>query len=142
TVFSLATNISVFRNTSPQQKFWTVGQFVEGYAHFSKKESAYAWLSYAIEGKFKSTFTAAAKDPQTIPPTFDYTLTSKWRFNQFSLGWKHYFKGSFENDVSWNLYGLAGFGLLYTHINNTYESGVDTALYNAPYPGSNTYKKL
>lgn len=145
TVFSLGTNFSVFHNASPQQKFWTLGQFVEGYAHFSKKESAYAWFNYTVQGKFKNTFTAVAKDPQTVPPSFDYTITSRWRFNQFSLGWKHYFKGAFDNEDSWNLYGMAGFGLLYTHINNEYNNTIDTALYTSEkliYSGSTTYKKL
>lgn len=145
TVFSLGTNVSVFRNTSPQQKFWTIGQFVEGYAHFSEKESGYAWLSYAIESKFKNTFTAVGKDPLTTPPTVDYTITSKWKYNQFSLGWKHYFKGSFNNETSWNLYGTAGFGLVFVHINNEYENTIDTTHYTAenfPTSGSDTYKKL
>lgn len=145
TVFSLGTNVSLFRNTSPQQKFWTVGQYIEGYAHFSKKESGYAWINYATESNFKNTFSAVAKDPQTVPSSLNYTINSKWRFNQFSLGWKHYIKGSFDNEASWNLYSLVGFGLAYVHIDNTYESVVDTTLYSAenlPSQGSNTYKKL
>lgn len=143
--FSIATDVSVLRNFSPQQKFWAFGQTVQGNFHFSQKESAYAWITYYGVGRFTNSFTAPAKSPATMPATMNYNVTGRWRYRQVSLGWKHYFKGSFDEEINWNIYGIAGFGLLFVKAENIMTSPVDTSLYAlAPIPaiGINNFKRL
>jgi hypothetical protein len=141
--FSVSSDFAVMRNFSPKQKFWTLGQTVEGNFHFSKKETAYAWINYYIPGKFKNHFNASAKSPSTLPPTINFTASARWRNNEVSLGWKHYFRGSFDAENGWSLYGTAGFGLMFTKVENSFDPAVDTALYNTPLlPGSNQFYRL
>ena len=142
--FSIATDLSVMRNFSPQQKFWALGQTVQGNFHFNKKETAYAWLSYYSKGKFKNDFTATAKSSVTIPQLIRYRVSGTWRYREVSMGWKHYFKGAFDNE-RWNLYSIAGFGLMFTKAENIFSWSVDTALYNlppAPVSGINSFYRL
>ena len=55
------------------------------------------------------------------------------RFRNLSLGWKHYFRGSFNREGFYlNLYGTAGLGLLSGRIENSYNRQIDTALYTIP----------
>jgi hypothetical protein len=143
--FSIATDASVMRNFSPQQKFWAFGQTIQGNFHFTKKETGYIWVAYFSPGKFKNTYTATAKSPATNPSSFDYTVAGTWRPRQVSLGWKHYFKGSFDAEESWSLYGLAGFGLMVSKIENVFSVIVDTATYNipaAPANGNGSFRRL
>ena len=143
TRYSISSDFAVMRNFSPKQKFWTLGQTVEGNFHFSKKETAYAWINYYVPGKFKNRFTAIAKSPFTLPATIGSTAAAKWRNNEVSLGWKHYFKGSFDAETSWSLYGTAGFGLMFTKVVNSFSPAIDTAYYNAPLlSGSNQFYRL
>lgn len=51
---------------------------------------------------------------------------------QISLGWKYYLVGTNESETAWNLYGVAGFGLIFGKATNIYSIAVDTSLYNAP----------
>ena len=141
--FSLATGLSGLRNLSPQQKFWAIGQTLQVNAHFSSKQSAYAWLDYYTEGKFKNNFTATAKSSLTNPQQQQYTATGRLTFRQVSLGLKHYFRGAFNAETDYNIYGLTGFGLLFAHVSNTNSTSVDTSLYNAPLlPGEGNFRKL
>ena len=139
--FSLASGVSVLRNFSPQQGFWSFGQTVRTFAHLSPKQSIYAWLDYYTEGKFKNGFIAAAKSPATSPQQLNYIATGRLSYRHVSLGWKHYFKGSFGQEKEVNFYGMAGFGFLFARIKNTVP--IDTILYNAiPTPGENKIRKL
>ena len=139
--FSIATGVSVLRNFSPQQDFWAFGQTILGVAHFSRKQSAYASLDYYTEGKYKNSFTASAKSPTTSPQELDYTATGRLTYQQVSLGWKHYFKGSYNELKDFNIYGNAGFGFLFAKARNTVP--VDTVLYNAaPAAGEGKVRKL
>lgn len=64
---------------------------------------------------------------------------------QVSIGLKHYFKGSYDAEKDWNLYGLAGFGLLFNGVENTLLTSVDTSLYAlAPTPveGNGNFRRL
>lgn len=143
--FSIATNVSVLRNFSPQQKFWSFGQGVEGDFHFSAKNTAYAWIDYHTQGSFTNTFSAEAKSSATTPAQTNYRVTGKWKFRQVSLGLKHYFKGAFNADANWNLYGAAGFGLLFAKAENLLASPVDTNVYQlapAPVLGADEFKRL
>lgn len=143
--FSIATDISLLRNFSPHQKFWGFGQGVEGDFHFSKKNTAYAWLNYHTQGSFTNNFMATAKSASTAPQQTPYAVKGKWRFRQVSVGWKHYFKGAFNAEQDLNLYGAAGFGLLFSKVENTIVALPDTGLYQlAPTPvaGSDEFKRL
>ena len=143
--FSIVTGVSLLRNFSPQQQFWSFGQDVEGDFHFSKTNSAYAWINYHTQGRFSNTFTAVAKSPATTPSAVPYTVRGKWRFREVSLGWKHYFKGSFKEEQNLNVYGTAGFGLLFSKVTNEIAVMPDTSFYQlAPVPaaGSDEFKRL
>lgn len=49
-----------------------------------------------------------------------------------SLGFKHYFVGTTDAEVNWNLYTITGFGLMFGRATNHYTASIDTSLYNAP----------
>lgn len=144
-VFSIATDATILRSLSPQQHFFAVGQTVTGNIHFTKKETLYAWVAYYTNGKFKNSATAIANSITTNPQTIHYTVYSKLRYRQISVGWKHYFRGSYNEEMNWNLYGLAGFGLLLGSAENTYNTFIDTLQYTTllhPLPGAGSFKRL
>ena len=141
---SVATDASLLRNFNEGQKFWAFGQTVQLNFHPSEKEAIYAWISYYTNGRFKNNFSAVAKDPATIPQQANYTVYTAMRFRQFSVGWKHYFFGSFDSENIWNAYGYAGFGLLLGKADNRYSQSVDTSLYSmeSPAAGTGVFKRL
>lgn len=144
-VFSIATDATILRSLSPQQHFFAIGQTVTGNIHFTKKESLYAWVAYYTNGKFKNSAIALANSSAINPQAIHYTVYSRLRYRQISIGWKHYFKGGYNEEMTWNLYGLAGFGLLLGNAENTYNMFIDTLQYNVPvkpYPGAGTFKRL
>ncbi len=130
--FSLSTDISLLRNLSSNQKFTTVGQTIQANFHFTEKESVYTWLSYYVNGKYKNKLVATSKDPFTGPPDQGYISSSKLGYSQVSIGWKHYFKGSYNNEESYNIYGTAGFGLLTGRVENVFDRSIDTSVYLIP----------
>lgn len=143
--FSIATDVSLLRNLSPDQHFFAIGQTVKGEIHITKKESAYAWLSYYTNGSTRNRTTAIAIDSAAQPAAFKYTVYSRLRYRQISIGWKHYFKGGYDAEMTWSLYGLAGFGLLFGQAQNSYSQYVDTIKYAAPlHPttGTGNFKRL
>jgi hypothetical protein len=141
--FSVSPDISLMRNFSPKQKFWALGETVQGNVHFSPKETMYAWISYYTPGKFKNNLIADAKSSATSPLAVPFRATSKWRNNEFSIGWKHFFKGAFDYEDAINIYGLAGFGLMFTKVENVFNTSIDTAQYNVPVlPGNNKFNRL
>jgi len=143
--FSIATDVSVLRNFSPHQKFWAFGQGVEGDFHFTKKNTLYAWINYHTKGSFTNIFVADAKSSSTTPATINYEVKGKWGLRQVSIGWKHYFKGSFNEENSWNIYGAAGFGLLFSKVQNSLLTTIDTSLYAlqpTPVFGNDEFKRL
>lgn len=129
---SIAPDLSLMRNFSPKQKFWALGETVQFDFHFNKKQTAYAWLAYYTPGKFSNNFTATAKSSNTIPPVIPFKASAKWRNNEISMGWKHYFKGSFDAEAGYNIYSIAGFGLMFTKVQNVFSPGIDTSLYTTP----------
>ena len=143
--YSFATDLSGFRNFSPGQKFWAIGQTIQVHAHLSKKEGLYAWLVYYSPGRFSNDFIAKAKDPSTNPASLRYTVKGLWHTKEFSFGYRHYFKGSFDAEKDWNLYGLAGLGLMFTGVKNTLKEQVDTSLYilpATPVNGTSSFRRL
>jgi len=144
-VVSVATDLSVLRSLSEGQRFTAIGQTVQAQYHFTPKEAGYAWVSYYSPGKYKNTLTATAKDPLTTPAAINYTASSELRFRQISLGWKHYFKGAYDSEDPFNMYGTAGFGLLFAKVKNTHSPTIDTASYTLPaqaVAGSDDFRRL
>lgn len=141
--FSIGTDASLLRNLSPKQKFWAFGQTVQYNLHFTANESAYAWIDYYTEGKYVNSFTATAKSIFTSPQQRVYTATGHLTFRQFSLGWKHYFKGAYNESNGVNIYSTAGFGFLFAKVRNRFVPVVDTAFYTTPsIEGDDKVRKL
>ena len=145
TRFSIATDVSLLRNFSPQQKFWAFGQTVTAEFHFSPVNTFYAWMNYHTKGSFINHFSATAKSPATFPATTGYDMKGRWDFRLVSIGWKHFFRGGFNEASRMNYYGTAGFGLLFSKIENSRLTPVDTALYQLaerPLEGRDEFKRL
>ncbi len=140
--FSLATDLGLQRSFKKEQQFWSFGHTVQGQFHVDRKDAAYLWISYYMQGKFNNQLTANAKSANTTPQQVNYTNNAAMSFKQFSVGWKKYFKGSFDND-KWNLYGYAGFGLVFGNVTNIHSVPIDTGLYKVPVrSGSARFKRL
>ena len=143
TAFSIATDLSLLHDFTKKQQFTSFGQTVQLNFHFTKKESLYTWIAYYINGKYQNDLTALPKFLSTTPPSVSYTSFSKIGYRQISVGWKHYFKGSFETEESHSIYGLAGFGLLFGRAENTFNKVIDTSKYRVPQmPGNGQFKRL
>jgi hypothetical protein len=143
--FSIATDVSGLSNFTPGQRFFTFGQSVQGNFHITKRQSIYVLICYYLNAKSSNTLTAIAKDPFTDPQTITYTSTSTHRYRQFSTGFKHYLKGTYDNEESWNLYGIAGFGLLFGQVENEYNQTIDSSRYIIPQKaiaGTGDFKRL
>jgi len=142
--FSIATDVSILRNLNPKQKFTTIGQTVKGNFHVGPKDAAYVWLSYYGNGNFRFKETAIAHSPFTNPQTIHFSVRSSFRYNQFSLGWKRYFKGTYAEENNVNLYGYGGFGILFGRVHNNYSQQIDTSVYSikAPLSGRGKFKRL
>jgi len=141
--FSIATDIGLQRSIKKEQQYWAVGHTVHLHFHITSKDGVYAWISYYSNGKFNNDLTATAKSPTTIPQQINYRNSAEMRFKQFSLGWKHYLKGSSDAEKGWSLYGYAGFGLLLGRVINTHSVSIDTADYFVPVrSGKANFKRL
>ncbi len=142
---SITTDVSGLYSFTPDQRFFTVGQTIQANFHITKKQSAYVLVCYYLEGKSRHTLTAVARDPFTMPQSISYTVNSKQRFQQISTGFKHYLKGTYDNEASWNLYGMAGFGLLFGKATNEHSQSIDTSRYLVPQKaiaGTGYFKRL
>ena len=141
--FSVAPDISLMRNFSPKQKFWSLGQTIQFNFHFNSKQSAYAWITYYTPGKFGNDFTATSKSSAVTPLAIPFKASERWRNNEISLGWKHYFKGSYDVETGYNIYSTAGFGLMFTKVENVFTPAIDISLYNTPtLPGNSEFYRL
>lgn len=141
--FSLATDLGLQRSFKKGQRFWAGGHTVQTHFHFSPKEGGYFWFSYYSPGNFKNNLAATAKSALTIPQQINYVNKAVMRFKQLSLGWKHYLKGNYDNEDSWSLYALGGFGLILGSVNNEHSVKIDTSLYNVPVrSGKANFKRL
>lgn len=140
---SFGTDIGLLRNFGKDQKFWTVGQSIVGTFHFTPRHSAYTWFKYYIPGKFSNDFTATARDAATSPQQVNYTVKANWAFREFSIGYKGYLAGSYDNEIGFNVYALAGLGLMFAKAENI--SDLDTVLYaplQKPLLGANKFTRL
>lgn len=141
--FSISTDFNFQHSFKKDQRYWAVGQTVQGQFNFTGKDGLYVWLSYYSNGKLHNNLAASAKSPSTIPQEINFTNNAKMRYKHISIGWKHYLKGAFDNEDSWNLYGYAGLGLLLGKIENTYSTTIDTTNYSVPVNnGKANFKRL
>jgi Outer membrane protein beta-barrel domain len=141
--FSLATGLDVQRNFKKQQQYWAAGHNTVANFHITPQNGVYVSFSYYSDGKVSNQLTATAKLPATIPQQLSYENKSRIRFKQFSIGWKRYLKGKPDAESSWNMYGLAGFGLMLGRVTNTHSISVDTANYSMPVlSGKANFKRL
>ncbi len=142
--FSLGTDVSVLRNSSPQQQFWTVGQTIRSEWYTSNSDGPYLSIGYYVKSSFNNQFTARAKSGTTLPVQIRYTTNSSWQLRQAVLGWKHYFKGRFDSEKNAGFYGTVGTGLLFARIENRFSQSVDTSLYQTPGPtvAAGTFRRI
>jgi len=141
--FSIATDLALQHNFKKEQRYWSVGQNLQGQFHYTRKDGLSVLIGYYSSGTFDNRVVATAKSPTTSPQNLPYNNHSKMRLKQFSVGWKHYLKGASDNEENWNLYSCVGFGLLLGHVSNTFNVTVDTSLYNAPVlDGISNFKRL
>ena len=140
-----STDIMVLRSFKEDQSFWAVGQNIIVDWHFTTKGGAYASLSYSSYGNFTNELSATAKAVTTSPQQISFDNKAQIRFQQISLGFKHYFVGTTDAEVNWNLYSIAGLGVMFGRVTNSYSTSIDTSLYNAPKQpviGSGHFKRL
>lgn len=143
TQFSLATDASVWRSFKKDQRYWALGQTVTAHFNFTPTDGFYTWFTYSGYSKFNRQQTATAKSVLTIPQQVDYTNYARLRFSHISMGWRHYLKGTYNAEDSWNLYGYAGFGLLFGIVQNTHSLTIDSAHYDLPvWSGRAEFKRL
>ena len=143
TFLSLATDVGVLHSFKKGQRFFTFGHTIQAQVHFTKKDALYFWLSYYIDGKFENKLEAFAKAPATVPQQIKFTNNAAMRLRQFSVGWKRYLKGSYDNEKTYNYYGYAGWGILFGKMINEFKPAIDTALYVVPISdGEGSFKRL
>jgi hypothetical protein len=141
--WSLSTDFGALRSLKENQQFWTMGHTIKGEMHVTKKSGPYAWVSYFFRSQFKNNLLAEAKSSATTPSSFSFRNNARMSITEFSLGWKHYLKGSCDNFKTWNLYTTAGFGLIGGKVLNSFDSPVDTSLYKTPLlSGEASFKRL
>ena len=129
---SISTDVSILRSVTKGSRFFAFGQTVQSQYHFTEKTTGYAWVSYYSAGHFKNSLTATGKDSIAVPQQLAFDVNSTLRYRQFSLGIRHYFKGTYNNETTWNLYSITGFGLLLLKATNSYNVTIDSARYNIP----------
>lgn len=142
--FSFATDASLLRNFDGKQPFTVFGQSVLLQWHLTELTTVYGFVSYHQNGKYKSTLRADAFQPTTQPQSFVFTNNSEMRLRHVSLGFKRYIKGNFR-DFDFNIYGLAGFGLVVGAATNNFSMAVDTSLYKVQdnvLSGKGDFKRL
>ncbi len=141
--FSIATDFGIQRSFKKEQRYWAVGHTVQAQFHFTKKDAAYAWISYYTEGKFNNELTATAKSPLTSPATIAYLNRAAMRFKQLSIGYKNYLRGSFDSEKDWTVYAYGGFGLMMGRVINSQDPQIDTNDYDLPVrSGKANFKRL
>ena len=145
TRISIETDVSLQRSFKKEQHFWTIGQSVTVNWHFTHREGAYALVCYYSNGNFKNQLSTTAKSPATSPQQIFFINRAQVRLEQISFGWKHYLIGTSDAEKNWNLYTIAGFGLIFGKATNSYSTAIDTVLYNVPtrpVNGSGHFKRL
>lgn len=130
--FSIFTDVGGLRNLGRLQRFTTVGQSIGSQLHFSPKWTGYAYFNYYLPGRFANGFIAYSKRNNAAPPSVQYAAETKLTYGHLSVGLRHYFKGAYNNEDSYSIYGSGGFGLITMKLENSYSTLVDTARYAVP----------
>lgn len=139
----MATDLGAMRSFKKEQRFFSFGHTVQGQFHLTAKDAVYFWLSYYANGKFKNDLTAVARSGSTIPAEINYTNKAEMRLRQFSAGWKKYLKGNYAIEEGYNIYGYAGFGIVFGRMENNHSVVIDTSLYDLPVlSGKRPFKRL
>ena len=140
---SVNTALSLLRSFKKEQRFWAIGQSTQLQLHFSPRDAGSLGFSYYTNGKFSNALEATAKSGATTPQQIAYVNAATMRLKELSIGWKHYLKGTCEQEETFNLYGYAGFGLVLGRIDNTHNIPIDTAGYSVPVrAGRANFKRL
>ncbi len=140
--FSVATDLGVQRSFKKGQQFWGAGHTLHAHFHLTPKDGIYFWLSYYLNGEFENNAIATAKSLLTNPQEIPYVNAATMSFKHLSTGWKKYLKGTY-NSENWNLYGYAGFGLLFGSVQNRHSNAIDTTQYAVPVrSGAAKFKRL
>ncbi len=140
---SISSDVGIQRSFKKEQQYWAFGHTTHVHFHLAPRDGVYVSFGYYSNGKFSNRITATAKSPLTIPQAISYTNNGSMRLKQFSVGWRKYLKGTFEEEQDWGLYGYAGFGLLLGRIINTHSTPVDTVDYEVPVlSGKANFKRL
>jgi hypothetical protein len=141
-----ATDLSILRNFTSGQQFWAIGQNLKLNFFPVLKDGIYISACYYSDGKFKNQLTAVAKSPATTPQEIQFVNHARMRIRMMTIGWKHFFKGDNEaENFGWNLYGIAGFGILFGKVKNEYSTVPDSSLYILPVQpvsGEGHFKRL
>ncbi len=141
--FSLGTDVGALHSFKENQRFWAASQTITANFSFGQKDGLYAWFYYTINGKFSNDLTANAKSVFTVPLQVNFTNDASLRFSHISTGWKHYLKGGYDSEKSWNLYFYGGFGLMFGTVNNRHSTTIDTTDYVVPVvQGKGHFKRL
>lgn len=141
--FSIATDLTVQRNFTKEQRYWAFGQTTHAHFHITPKDGIYIWFTYYSNGRFKNNLVATAKSPSTIPQQISYVNSARMRLKHFSIGWKRYLLGAADWEKGWNFYFFAGLGLQLGRIENTHSVTIDTSLYDVPVlSGKANFKRL
>ena len=130
--FSMATDASILRNFDSKQQFTVFGQSVYIQCHFESNSTFYALVSYHLNGKYNNPLIAEAKQPGIQPQRVGFTNRSEMKLRQVSIGYKHYLRGSYGRENSYNIYGMGGFGLIIGRATNTFSTPIDTTRYSVP----------
>ncbi|MBK6936644.1 MAG: hypothetical protein IPH18_06965 [Chitinophagaceae bacterium] len=130
--FSIATHPEVLRSLRKEQQFWAFGHNTQAQFHLTPKDGIYVSFGYYSAGKFENQLEAKAKDIIYAPQQIAFTNQAGLNTKHFAAGWKKFLKGNAEAEESWNLYSIAGFGLLFGKISNVHSSSVDTTKYVVP----------
>lgn len=141
--FSLATDLTLQGSFKKEQRFWAVGHTTTLHFHLTPVNGVYVWFCYFSDGKFTNALTATARQPSTLPQQVNYDNRARLRFKHVSIGWRRYLKGEPAAEKGYNLYGMAGLGLMLGRVKNEHSVLVDTALYAVPVlPGKANFKRL
>jgi hypothetical protein len=141
--FSVASDLALQRSLRDDQQYWAFGHTVQAQFHMNPTDGIYVWLSYYTRGRFNNELTATAKSPVPVPQEINFTNKARMEFKHVSVGWKKYLKGRFDQEEGWNLYGLAGFGIMLGNVQNQFTTPIDTVQYAVPVTeGEGDFKRL
>lgn len=127
---SIATDISLLRHFGKAYRFTTPGQSVRFTSHLTNRTGLYASFSYHSTGDFEERLQAQPRS-FPFPPTVTFSNRGELAYQQLSIGATRYLRNYAFTEEGWQLYGTAGFGLLFGRITNKFD-GIDTALYEYP----------